>query len=144
MAQAPQLKQLWVEANPLSPGAAQALVEAAPAAPALRALGLDRSQLAGVPGAALAAAGGRLAAGAIAPGSGPGYFKLEEAHSMDSAPAEEPRRARCLVVSFGSAPGTPNWGGVLGRVRAAAKTPAEADFDVLYVVDPHRAWYRGG
>lgn len=50
---------------------------------------------------------------------------------------------RALVVSFGSAPGVPNWGGLLPRVRAASAHPAHQAFDILYVVDPERAWYNG-
>ena len=54
-----------------------------------------------------------------------------------------PGRAKVLVVSFGSAPGTPNWGGVLSRVGKTAETPEQADFDVVYIVDPFRSWYQG-
>ncbi len=50
---------------------------------------------------------------------------------------------RVLVVSFGSAPGVPNWGGLLPRVRKAAQEPAHHCFDVLYVVDAARSWYSG-
>ncbi|GFR49026.1 hypothetical protein Agub_g11048 [Astrephomene gubernaculifera] len=49
-----------------------------------------------------------------------------------------------LVVAFGSAPGTPNWGGLLGSVYKAAASDAERYFDVLYVADPARDWYGGG
>ncbi|EFJ52246.1 hypothetical protein VOLCADRAFT_116284, partial [Volvox carteri f. nagariensis] len=51
-----------------------------------------------------------------------------------------------LVVAFGSAPGTPNWGGLLGKVyRSAAAAGDEGRyFDVLYVADPSRDWYGGG
>ena len=47
------------------------------------------------------------------------------------------------MVSFGSAPGVPNWGGLLPRVRKAAQEPAHECFDVLYVVDATRSWYSG-
>ena len=50
---------------------------------------------------------------------------------------------RALVVAFGSAPGVPNWGGLLSRVLAAAEDAAHECFDVLYVVDPARSWYSG-
>ena len=50
---------------------------------------------------------------------------------------------RALVVSFGSAPGVPNWGGLLPRIRTASAHPAHQAFDILYVVDPERAWYNG-
>lgn len=58
-------------------------------------------------------------------------------------------RQRCHAgqTSVGCAPsmraGTPNWGGLLKKVRAAAGSPQEANFDVLYVVDPARNWYGG-
>jgi hypothetical protein len=47
------------------------------------------------------------------------------------------------VVSFGSAPGVPNWGGLLPRVRKEAQEPAHECFDVMYVVDAERSWYSG-
>ena len=50
---------------------------------------------------------------------------------------------RVLVVSFGSAPGVPNWGGLLPRIRKVAAEPAHEAFDILYVVDPERSWYSG-
>ncbi|XP_057819113.2 uncharacterized protein LOC131032188 isoform X5 [Cryptomeria japonica] len=47
-----------------------------------------------------------------------------------------------VVVAFGSAPGVPNWGGLLRRVKAEMTAsnilPA---FDILYVVDGRRSWY---
>lgn len=62
-----------------------------------------------------------------------GYFKLQVSGNS---------RSDIVVVAFGSAPGVPNWGGLLGRTRAAMlannKTPV---FDVLYVVDSRRSWY---
>ena len=48
-----------------------------------------------------------------------------------------------LVVTFASAPGTPNWGNLLSRVRNSADQPAHNCFDILYVVDGARAWYQG-
>ena len=50
---------------------------------------------------------------------------------------------RALAVAFGSAPGVPNWGGLLSRVRKAAQDSAHDCFDILYVVDPARSWYSG-
>lgn len=89
---------------------------------------------------------------------GPGYFKLAKGplpHKTTFTSADGRPCARALVVAFGSAPGTPNWGGLLSRVYAAAAKEGEqgssnsqlvpaAQFDVLYVVDPCRAWYGGG
>ena len=48
-----------------------------------------------------------------------------------------------LVVTFASAPGTPNWGNLLGRIRKSAEQPAHGSFDILYVVDAARIWYEG-
>lgn len=50
---------------------------------------------------------------------------------------------RLLVVSFGSAPGLPNWGGLLKKVYNSMTQPALRHFDTLYVVDPTRSWYYG-
>ncbi|MEW5305440.1 MAG: hypothetical protein WDW36_007979 [Sanguina aurantia] len=52
--------------------------------------------------------------------------------------------SQVLVVAFGSAPGLPNWGGMLGRMYSAAKEDSHRSYDVLYVVDPSRLWYEGG
>jgi len=74
----------------------------------------------------------------------------------------EDRLAPVLVVAFGSAPGVPNWGGLLKKLKtdlatrgennvggagakaAAAVAHANAGFDVLYVADTSRSWYGGG
>jgi hypothetical protein len=146
--QAPALRTLWLEGNPLTLEAMADLLAALPSS-GLSALGLDEAQLQGAPAAlldaALASGKLRVSAGPQA-GGGHGYFKLERAPTAAAAAAgadAPPPAAEVLVVSFGSAPGTPNWGGLLRKVREAAETPAEQDFDVLYVVDPHRSWYGG-
>ncbi|KIY96630.1 Leucine-rich repeat-containing protein 40 [Monoraphidium neglectum] len=214
------LQQLWLEGNPLSRQTVDELlrraVELAAAGklpPGLKAVGLDESQVEGADVALLDAAltvrPGMIRIGAVK-GSGPGYFKLQRGGQQrrpaaaaggggEAAAAGE----RVLVVSFGSAPGLANWGGVLrkvatameeegyggwvrglgrGRARgrgAACGLPAPARvpvappgagegaccsvgrpagasrrrraqafrlraFDVLFVVDPFRDWYRGG
>ncbi|XP_024516937.1 uncharacterized protein LOC112341277 isoform X1 [Selaginella moellendorffii] len=67
-----------------------------------------------------------------------GYFKLHRYNARNPNWKE----ATVLVVAFGSAPGVPNWGGLLSRVKkemeASGVTPA---FDILYVVDSWRSWY---
>ena len=103
-----------------------------------------------------------------------GYFKLEKwtapkevlerAETTDGpgARTDDAPRAPVLVVAFGSAPGVPNWGGLLKKLRddvrargannvggagagaAAAVTAARLGFDVLYVADTARSWYGGG
>ncbi|GBF94601.1 hypothetical protein Rsub_06716 [Raphidocelis subcapitata] len=171
----PGLQQLWLEGNPLSTSAVDALLRgiadgAAP--PTLRALGLDEGQLASSDAklleAARAARPGLLRAGIVA-GGGPGYFKLQRggsgggsgSSSVDSSgnghassssgsgssggEAPAPSSERVLVVAFGSAPGLPNWGGVLRQVQGSMEADgAVSAFDVLFVVDPFRDWYRGG
>ena len=54
-----------------------------------------------------------------------------------------PQGERLLVVAFASAPGLPNWGGLLRKVYDGMAEPAHQCFDTLYVVDPSRSWYHG-
>ena len=80
---------------------------------------------------------------------GPGYFKIAGRHNLKpglEAPAGAEQRAQhtALVVAFGSAPGVPNWGGLLKRVDlAGAADPDWQSFDVLFIVDGSRSWYNG-
>ena len=173
LASAPALQRLWLEGNPLA-GAAleQLVVDAGRAAaargngggngasssspPSLR-VGLDARQAASISSALLAAAGPAVTVCRVA-ADGPGYWKLELAppstlrsstapasslsHDLTDSRGSPGRRA--LIVAFGSAPGEPNWGGLLSRLRADASEAAHAAFDVLYVVDGARSWYGGG
>ncbi len=50
--------------------------------------------------------------------------------------------SKLLIVTFASAPGVPNWGGVLSRLAAEA-SPEERDFDIFFVCDGGRNWYSG-
>lgn len=109
--QAPRLKSLWLEGNPLSPATVAALLAVLPAS-GLAALGLDEAQLAQLPPAdrhALAdAAGSKLrVAGCVPGGPGAGYFKLERAPAAAANAGNGSSRptTEVLVVSFGSAPG---------------------------------------
>lgn len=141
--QAPKLKTVWLEGNPLTPEAVAALLQALPAS-SVSALGLDDSQLQQLPlaqrEALVAAAGPKLRVSTVVPpprgGEGAssngstssgahGYFKLDAAPPAAAAADNGSSRpsTEVLVVSFGSAPGTPNWGGLLKKVRAAATTP---------------------
>lgn len=148
--QAPNLKTVWLEGNPLSPDTVAGLLAALPGA-GVTALGLDEAQLARLPlakrDALVQGAGSKLrVSGCVPGGPGVGYFKLERAPPEAAGTAgngSSRPTTEVLVVSFGSAPSTPNWGGLLKKVRAAAVDPQEANFDVLYVVDPARAWYGG-
>jgi hypothetical protein len=82
-----------------------------------------------------------------------GYFKHVRWSEDTDAPV--------LIVAYGSAPGVPNWGGLLKKLRrdllvrgkncaggagaeaAAAVDAAAAGYDVLYVADTTRSWYHG-
>lgn len=107
-----------------------------------------------MPGAAEGAAGGADSRGVEMPGGySRGYFK----HVRWTEGADAP----VLIVAFGSAPGVPNWGGLLRKLRrdllargvacaggagpdaAAAVEAAAVGFDVLYVADVTRSWYHG-
>ena len=84
-----------------------------------------------------------------------GYFKL--VHDRQDQASD------MVVVAFGSAPGTPNWGSVLRKVKERSHTKqstkrhsfeqsrileeqkkTDLKFDVLFVVDPSRSWYGAG
>jgi hypothetical protein len=71
-----------------------------------------------------ALAGGVLRVGEVL-GSGRGYFKLQ----LATAPSPQAgggwgvQRAPVLVVALGSAPGTPNWGGLLSRLARTQGAP---------------------
>ena len=153
-----RLKKLWLEGNPLEPENVRALIRfdrcgASASSQAasdvdidvITGIGLDASQLDGCDLQAMRSShpnGPRILESTTLPGV-QGYFKLERqvgAHSSLSEPSP------VLIVAFGSAPGTPNWGGVLRRVRDDFDKDSHADvnFDVLYVVDPERSWYHGG
>lgn len=62
-------------------------------------------------------------------GDGRGYFKLQlgptaHLHTAGSSNGDDTAVSdRVLLVAFGSAPGLPNWGGVLAKVAAAAEAP---------------------
>lgn len=139
---APALRYLWLEGNPLSPQALAALAPSTPPTRALKAVGLDSSQAAGLGPNGLPPHV-RVSSLIQAPsGMRHGYLKITPAPGL--APGA-PGTGRALVVAFGSAPGDPNWGGVLSRVRGQmeARGAPGADFDVMFVVDARRCWYDG-
>lgn len=158
---AARLKKLWLEGNPLeaenieallrsprAPGAHSAESASDQTAPeddtaVITGIGLDASQLDGRDQDPARPPNGPKILRSSTLSNVHGYFKLERlvgAHSSLSDPSP------VLIVAFGSAPGTPNWGGVLRRVRDDFDRDSHADvnFDVLYVVDPERSWYHGG
>ena len=84
-----------------------------------------------------------------------GYFKLIR--------DQQDQASDMVVIAFGSAPGTPNWGSVLRKVKERSHTKpstkrhsfeqsrilddqkrTDVKFDVLFVVDPSRSWYGAG
>lgn len=104
-------------------------------------------QVVGIDEELLALVARQVRPGEVAHG-GSGYFKVSGQHklreSLGGAPEADPGAKKALVVAFGSAPGVPNWGGLLKRVElAGAAQTAWASFDVLFVVDGSRSWYAG-
>ncbi|KAK3276835.1 hypothetical protein CYMTET_15119 [Cymbomonas tetramitiformis] len=160
---APPLMQLWIEGNPLEPAA---LAEALPSLAALRTVGLDECQLAGLPDGALEQARPSHALRASSPrlrlfvngaseisesslrqnwqkwelgvASGRGVTLMGR---LQDGQIQDVPRAGLLLIAFGSATGEPNWGRVLTRLRAElAETQSNLPgFDLMYVVDPSRA-----
>lgn len=144
----PALKGVWTESNPL---------EAAPLEDILRqraqqqqdrplqAFGLTCDQVAGIKDELLGPACPWLQVGSVH-GSGVGYFKLQPGGSQTDAPVDQTgvQGQRLLVVAFGSAPGLPNFGGLLHRIRHELQDPAHHEWDTLYIVDSRRNWYEGG
>jgi Leucine-rich repeat (LRR) protein len=161
---------LWLEGNPLDAGALAAALNATGPSSG-PAIGLDTAQAAALAAVASGGGGGAAPITTTPPhprvrvstraAAAPGYWKLDVgppgAPGAGTAPGDAVTDAsgrpasggRALVIAFGSAPGEPNWGGLLGRLRAGATAPgspcggALAAFDVLYVVDPWRSWYDG-
>ena len=105
-------------------------------------------QVSGVDEGLLKQAAKQLRPGTVAE-RGPGYFKVARRHTLKpgiqaAAGANQRAEDSALVVAFGSAPGVPNWGGLLKRVELAGTAdPSWQSFDVLFVVDGSRSWYDG-
>ena len=140
VAAAPKLKNIWLEGTAIAGQALNALLVASQETACK--IGIDTRQAASLPpGYTLEINRNRnsVVISEIVDGKGPGYFKLEV-----GADSGEDKGNKVLVISFGSAPGIPNWAGLLKRIKSSASVPIEADFDVLYVVDPAREWYGGG
>jgi len=133
MRKMPSLRQVWIEGNDaLSGDALDAFVSAMAGHKTLATFGVDQRQ------SATMQARDRFVTVAETPEGAPaGYFKLVRWNGSDDEDARVD--APVLVVSFGSAPGVPNWGGLLKKLR---KTVADGDtYDVLYVCDVERSWY---
>ena len=154
----PMKRKVWLEGNPLSADTVRALVDAAQSGAG--SVGLDETQLASLrtDTGDESVNASQIIASTTVPNA-QGYFKLERhpgAHANEHYangfdPADRHNDVEqlpsVLIVAFGSAPGTPNWGGALRRVRKdldASTVHADVSFDILYVVDPERSWYHGG
>jgi hypothetical protein len=131
MKKMPSLRQLWIEGNPeiAVDGALDDFVAAMAGHKTLKTLGVDQHQM------ARSKTRDEFVSEAEIPEEAPdGYFKLVR---WDSANGDS--RAPVLIVSFGSAPGVPNWGGLLKKLQKNAKSGDT--YDVLYVCDVERSWY---
>eukprot|EP00889_Picochlorum_renovo_P003466 jgi/Picre1/30496/NNA_005860.t1 len=144
--QAPRLRKVWLEGNPLHSENVRDLVHAANRKICFH-IGLDDVQVA-IEDDRVAdndmknVLSSRIFSNCVSE-SMDGYWKLDRHVGGHSSVANA---SPVLVVAFGSAPGVPNWGGAIRRVRENFDNDshAEINFDVLYVVDPHRSWYGGG
>ncbi|KAH9302639.1 hypothetical protein KI387_014222, partial [Taxus chinensis] len=131
------LSNLWLEGNMLEPEQLEKLL---PKFSHLRALGIDNlvklpTNLPRIMEKVLRVS--ELLGTGAAPQCG-GYFKLEHSTGIDQVQID----TNVVVVAFGSAPGVPNWGGLLRRVKAEMNASnIRPAFDILYVVDSRRSWY---
>jgi len=131
MRKLPSLRQLWVEGNKELGPSLNTFIDAMNGHKTLQTFGIDQFQLAHVTNSAAFVTISEI------PENAPvGYFKLVRWHGS-SAP--EKKNAPVLIVSFGSAPGVPNWGGLLKKL--AKNISAGDSYDVLYVCDVERSWY---
>ena len=136
------LRQLWIENNEnLDKSELEAFIQNMKDARMLKTLGIDTEQ-------ARKIGGGFENMSAITVAEVPnrsdnaGYFKLVKWDGNRSA-LDDSKRAPVLIVSFGSAPGVPNWGGLLKKLRKRVGESEGKSYDVLYVCDVERSWYAG-
>ena len=131
MRKMPSLRQLWVEGNDSLGPSLDAFISAMDGHKTLRTFGIDQYQFEHVKKSA------HFTSVSETPQFAPaGYFKLVRWHGSSAA---EKQNAPVLIVSFGSAPGVPNWGGLLKKL---GKNIGKGDtYDVLYVCDVQRSWY---
>jgi len=124
------MKQIWIEGNDALDGdVLDAFARAASGRATMRTLGVDQRQA-----ARMRALERCVRVSEIPEGNPRGYFKLVRWRNDPESP-----RAPVLVVAFGSAPGVPNWGGLLKKLEKNVK---DGDtYDVLYVCDVERSWY---
>ncbi|CAD7697524.1 unnamed protein product [Ostreobium quekettii] len=144
----PKLKSIWLEGNPLAEDAMDQISSPSQWGPSLKSVGLDQNQFPVLKAQAWQQSGTVLKFSKCSQ-STYGYFKLASVDGHNGA-ARQPSSngvstASMLVVAFGSAPGVPNWGGLLKRVQSKIAASEEdlrsVTFDTLFVVDPKRSWY---
>eukprot|EP00210_Caulerpa_lentillifera_P006620 g6325.t1 len=115
----PQLSRLWLEGNPLD----ESCICQISTNSKTRTIGLDQVQEQYFSEQPEIDTG--LSFNEV-PSMTKGYFKLEKCG----------QNSQLLVVAFGSAPGNPNWAGVLHKIQKQ-----NLNFDILFLVDPCRSWY---
>ncbi|CAK9235934.1 unnamed protein product [Sphagnum troendelagicum] len=128
-----KLLHVWLESNPLE---GQYLRDILPTIPRLNAFGVtsDVEFLEDIPEVMKNVVTVTKIAGSGAAQSCGGYFKLQQWNPQE--------KSDIIVVAFGSAPGVPNWGGVLRKAKMEIRTQGSISvFDTLYVVDSQRSWY---
>lgn len=137
---APKLKKVWIEGNPILPTSFSTFFEKSKGANSHCKVGVDDAQMLNFSGKE----DKTIIPSRRIPNTY-GYFKLDHCPGSE-ANGQFVDDKKLLIVAFGSAPGVPNWGGILKRVRDSLNKDSHGDvhFDVLYVVDPFRSWYGAG
>jgi len=145
MLDAPKLKKVWVEGNPILPTSLSTFFKKAKDTNSLCKVGVDNSQMQDVSGKEDEAIRKQTISSRRIPNTY-GYFKLDHCPGVEANAQVNTDDKKLLIVAFGSAPGVPNWGGILKRIRNSLDKDSHGDihFDVLYVVDPFRSWYGSG
>ena len=110
------LRQLWIENNEnLDKSELEAFIQNMKDARMLKTLGIDTEQARKI-GGGFENMSAITRRGSSNRSDNAGYFKLVKWDGNRSA-LDDSKRAPVLIVSFGSAPGVPNWGGLLKKLR---------------------------
>lgn len=135
------LRQLWIEDNEmLTKSEIENFLQTMREAKMLKTLGIDTEQARKV-GLGMVKNMGNITVSEV-PNRSKGYFKIVKWDGNQAA-LDDSIRAPVLIVSFGSAPGVPNWGGLLKKLRKKVGERDGKSYDVLYVCDVERSWYVG-
>ncbi len=136
------LRQLWIENNEkLDKSELETFIRIMKDAKMLKTLGIDTEQARKI-GSGFENMSAVSVAAVPNRSDNAGYFKLVKWDGNKSA-LDDSKRAPVLIVSFGSAPGVPNWGGLLKKLRKKVGENDGKSYDVLYVCDVERSWYAG-